>query len=105
LTVVAHPLDGVLERIRERFNRLSVEGTLAAEFLAHLESLATFHEENFESHPKPDPVEFPPSLPVAFAVCNADCGAREFVVDGSTQECQRCGALMFRVAVASYALE
>ncbi len=47
-------------------------------------------------------VEFPDRIHIAYAVCRNDCGAREFIVDGSTQRCQRCGNLMFRTDVAEY---
>ena|SRR5437667_12575142 len=53
---------------------------------------------------EPGVVSFPERLPVAFAVCHPECGAREFIVDGSTQECQQCGANMFPTDVAEYRL-
>jgi hypothetical protein len=49
-------------------------------------------------------VVFPESISVALAVCTKKCGAREFIVDGSTQRCQYCGHLMFRTEVAEYTL-
>ena len=47
-------------------------------------------------------VAFPESLPIAFATCHADCRAAEFIVEGSTQECQMCGRHMFRQATKDY---
>jgi hypothetical protein len=37
-------------------------------------------------------------------VCHPECGAREFIVDGSTQECSHCGGSMFRSDTAEYRL-
>jgi hypothetical protein len=51
----------------------------------------------------PDVVaEFPETVPIAYAVCHSDCGTKQLIVDGSTQECQRCGRLMFRTEVKEY---
>jgi hypothetical protein len=47
-------------------------------------------------------VTFPVRLTIAFAICK--CGAKEFIVDGNTQECQTCGSLMFRTEAAEYEL-
>ncbi len=52
-------------------------------------------------YPKVIP-DFPKTLYVAYAVCHADCGVKELIVDGSTQECQRCGRLMFRSETQEY---
>jgi hypothetical protein len=57
-----------------------------------------------DDYPEVADVAFPPSLHVAFAVCSRECGAREFIVDGQTQVCQRCGRLMFRTEVREYHL-
>jgi hypothetical protein len=51
---------------------------------------------------EPGKIEFPRELPVAFAVCSKKCGSRQFIIDGSTQVCEYCGRLMFRVEVATY---
>ncbi len=48
-----------------------------------------------------DPM-FPESIHVAYAVCHPHCGVREFIVDGSTQECQHCGGHLFRTATHEY---
>lgn len=71
--------------------------------IAHMRSLARF-EADPADYPEPSDVSFPERLHAAFAVCHPECGAREFVVDGSTQECQRCGGRMFRTDVAEYRL-
>lgn len=54
---------------------------------------------------EPGKIEFPNELSVAFAVCSKKCGARQFIVDGSTQVCEYCGRSMFRVEVATYTLK
>jgi len=54
---------------------------------------------------KPGKTNFPRDLPIAFAVCSKKCGAQQFIVDGSTQVCEHCGRLMFRVEVATYRLK
>jgi hypothetical protein len=95
---MGHELDRIFERIREQHaalrnacDRESIE--------AHLRSLAG------ESDPpiaEPTAPNFPKTIHVAFATCA--CGVREFIVDGSTQECQFCGGLMFRQESAEYEL-
>jgi len=49
-----------------------------------------------------DEVEFPEKGYITYAVCSRECGNAEFIVDGSTQICDRCGRTMFRTAVAEY---
>jgi hypothetical protein len=68
-----------------------------------LETLATW-EADSEDYPDPGAVSVPECLSVAYAVFHPECGCREFIVDGSTQECQRCGSMLFRTVVASYRL-
>ena len=48
---------------------------------------------------------FPKTIHIAYAVCKKECGVREFIVDGSTQRCQKCGSLMFRTDVSKYLLD
>ncbi len=55
-------------------------------------------------YPRVRALDFPPQIPIAFAVCGKTCGVREFIVDGSTQVCRHCGRLMFRTEVRWYAL-
>jgi hypothetical protein len=54
---------------------------------------------------KPEKIEFPKFLPIAFAVCSVKCGNRQHIVDGSTQVCDYCGKLMYRTAVRTYVLK
>jgi hypothetical protein len=49
-------------------------------------------------------VEFPAEVQIAFAICHPACGTQEFIVDGSTQECQFCGGLLFRTETRGYRL-
>ena len=51
-----------------------------------------------------DAVMFPEAIGVAYAVCSKACGNAEFIVDGSSQICDRCGKIMFRTAVKVYVL-
>ena len=71
----------------------------------HLRHLTYHHEDGPMDYIDPGPIEFPDRLPVAFAVCHPECGRAEFVVEGSTQECQSCGGLMFRKETAWYRRE
>jgi len=61
-------------------------------------------EYSLKNYPEVHDVKFPPVLHVAYAVCAKTCGTREFIVDGQTQVCQRCGGLMFRTEVREYRL-
>jgi hypothetical protein len=72
------------------------------DFMEHLRSLA--RKEEPMDYPEVSHVDFPEKILIAYAVCHPECGAREFIVDGSTQECQHCGGLMFRTEVAEYRL-
>jgi hypothetical protein len=49
-------------------------------------------------------IKFPETIHIAYAVCNTECGAKEFIVDGGTQRCQHDGGLMFRGPVRQYRL-
>jgi hypothetical protein len=49
-------------------------------------------------------VVFPSEIPIAYAVCPPDCGAAQFIVDGSSQICEYCGRQRFRTAVRWYVL-
>jgi len=51
-----------------------------------------------------DDVQFPEYVPVAYAVSVKECGCAEFIVEGSTQICEYCGTLMYRVATRWYRL-
>jgi hypothetical protein len=100
---VSENLDALFEAIRDRYEHLGPQTHRRQSFLAHLRSLATW-EADAQDYPDPGTVSFPAEVSVAYAVCHPECGRREFIVDGSTQECQHCGSLMFRTHVANYRL-
>jgi hypothetical protein len=100
--------ESLLASIRTRYSELLSGSDLRLRrFLNHIENLGLWEAEGL-----PDAsmkavaasVTFPDSLPIAFATCHPECGATEFIVDGSTQECQRCGRLLFRHRVEEYAI-
>ena len=95
--------DTLFAEIRARYDALPAGSDARADFVAHLRSLARFLDEPMD-YPTPSAVAFPEGMAVAYAVCHPECGASEFIVDGSTQECQRCGGLLFRTEVRSYEL-
>jgi len=96
-------LDALFESIRAQLADLSPESDAHQSLFAHLRHLALGEDEPMD-YPDPGAVAFPETMPVAYAVCHPECGAREFIVDGSTQECQYCGGLMFRTEVREYVL-
>ena len=71
--------------------------------MAHLRSLARWDQEP-NNYPAVAAPSFPERLPIAYAFCHPECGTREFIVDGSTQECQRRGGLLFRAETREYEL-
>ncbi len=92
--------DELLCRIIRRYSELGPSKSRRESFLWHVESLATWENESMDY---PDlEVEFPTEVTVAYAVCHPDCGVREFIVEGSTQECQRCGRNLFRLESRKY---
>ena len=93
-------IDALLEKVKTRFSELRPDSSAQKNLLLHLESLARWNAEPMD-YPPPSKV-FPSEVLIASATCHPECGAQEFIVDGSTQECQRCGGLMFRHSVASY---
>lgn len=96
-------LDALFESIRVRVAELPARGGDREAILAHLRSLARWGQEPLD-YPEPGEITFPAALSVAYAVCHPDCGAREFIVDGSTQACQHCGGHLFRTEVRDYVL-
>jgi len=94
-------IENLIKDIRSRFEILGPQKCRKESFLAHLRSLGRW-EADGGNYPDPGEVTFPENIHISFAVCNQECGIREFIVDGSTQECQRCGDLMFRTDVAEY---
>jgi hypothetical protein len=71
-------------------------------FIAHLRSLTRWEEGRGE--PPDVEIPFPKTIWIAVAVCDVGCGRIELIVDGSTQECQHCGSIMFRTSVREYHL-
>lgn len=94
-------IDEILAAIRNRYSELPIEGPTRASFVSHLHSLSRWHQEP-KDYVEPETVDYPERIPIAFAVCHPECGRAEFIVDGSTQECQACGSLMFRVESSWY---
>lgn len=97
-------LDSLYKAISRRLKELPDGSCARGDVLGHLMALARFNAQP-NDYPQVEKVEFPQSMHVAYAVCHPECGCREFIVDGSTQECQRCGALMFRTEVKEYQLK
>ena len=95
-------LEALFESIRAQLAELPENSDARQSLLSHLRHLAA--DEEPMDYPDPGAVSFPETIGVAYAVCHPECGAREFVVDGSTQECQYCGGLLFRTEVREYAL-
>ena len=96
-------LEGLLEAIRKRFNELPEAASHRNRYIAHLRSLSNWENEQMD-YKEVTNVSFPDELTVSYAVCHPQCGKEEYIVEGSTQECQRCGGLMFRTEFAQYKL-
>ena len=96
-------LDALFAAIRERLAETAPGSDGRAALLAHLRNLARWQQEPLD-YVDPGPVTFPATLPVAYAVCHPECGGAEFIVEGSTQECQHCGGLLFRMETREYEL-
>lgn len=95
--------DEVIGRIVARLNEL--EGSKSYDrLMTRLTALTRYGNEAMD-YPVPENVDFPDVVPLAYAVCHPECGKREFIVDGSTQLCDRCGSTMFRTEVATYRIE
>ena len=95
--------DALFALIRARYDALPNGSDARTDLVSHLHSLARFLDEPID-YPEPAAVAFPAEIPVAYAVCHPECGADQFIVDGSTQECQRCGGSLFRTEVRTYVL-
>ena len=96
-------IDTLFAEIRARLEEAGPDSGSADAIVAHLRSLARWRREP-QDYVDPGPVAFPASLPIAYAVCHPECGAAEFIVEGSTQECQYCGGLLFRMQTRDYGL-
>ncbi len=97
-------IDDLVTAIRNRYLELPIEGSTRSIFLSHLRSLSRWYQEPMD-YIEPVSVNYPEQIPIAFAVCHPECGRAEFIVDGSTQECQTCGSIMFRVESSWYRQE
>ncbi|BBL71813.1 hypothetical protein [Methylogaea oryzae] len=93
-------LDALIAQIKTRHAELRVGSARYDSFMAHLQSLGSWEQEAM-NYPDETP-DFPENIYLAYAVCHTDCGVKQVIVDGSTQECQRCGRLMFRIATKKY---
>jgi len=100
---MADELSELFEAIRRRYENIGPSQCRQESFLAHIRSLATW-EADASDYPDLGSVTFPREVEIAYAMCHPECGRNEFIVDGSTQECQYCGALMFRTETATYRL-
>jgi hypothetical protein len=96
---MASDIEPLLNSIRQRWTDLAGAPVYRESMRLHLQSLGT---DATDCVSETENVNFPDRLSIAFAICK--CGIREFIVDGSTQECQTCGSLMFRTEVADYEL-
>ena len=65
----------------------------------------SFEPYALEDYPDVTAVAFPEEIHIAFAVCGKQCGNQEFIVDGQTQVCQRCGKLMYRTFVQKFVID
>ena len=92
-------IEDLITGIRHRYEELTEKEKRAYE--KHLASLARFHNEPMD-YPDITEIEFPKDIHVAYAVCHPDCGAKEFILDGSTQRCHYCGGEMFRTETRRY---
>jgi hypothetical protein len=93
-------LETMISQIRARYAKISKDSPRVESFLLHLRSLGQWEQEPMD-YPTVT-ANFPKGVHIAYAVCHPDCGTKQLIVDGSTQECQRCGRLMFRTAVQEY---
>lgn len=93
-------LEAALLQIRNRFEQIKGHSLQAESFLLHLRTLGRWQQDPMD-YPQVA-AEFPKTIHIAHAVCHPECGTAELIVDGSTQECQRCGGLMFRTSVRKY---
>jgi hypothetical protein len=92
-------LSELFSRIADRFRELRNGGSRQS-LLAHIRSLTRWEQEPNDYGDVQ--IAFPERIAIAVAVCHPECGRAELIVDGSTQECQRCGGLMFRTEITEY---
>ena len=100
---MANNLDTIFDELKIRYSEL--QNTCDKEsFVKHLCAIALWNNEPMD-YPEVSNVKFPEGLHIAHAVCHPECGVQEFIVDGSTQKCQKCGRSMFRGEVEFYSLK
>jgi hypothetical protein len=94
-------LETLISQVRARYAKIRKDSSQMESFLLHLRSLGQWEQEESMDYPTVT-ADFPKTVAIAYAVCHPDCGTKELIVDGSTQECQRCGRLMFRTEIQKY---
>jgi hypothetical protein len=97
-------IDSLLCEVKKRYESLPENKEIRNSYIRHLNSLARWYDEPMD-YPEVKKVKFPKVIFISYAVCHPECGAREFLVDGSTQRCQKCGGLLFRTEVKKYVLD
>lgn len=98
-------IDDLIQKIREHAAKIMTQKSSSKRerFLMHLESLGHWENDPMD-YPEAKP-DFPETVHVAYAVCHPNCGRKELIIDGSTQECQSCGQLMYRIDTKEYVLK
>lgn len=94
-------IDKLLEPVRRCWETLPDNDDARESFLMHLNSLSRYRNEPMD-YPEESKAEFPETIQIAYAVCHPECGIEQFIVDGSSQECQVCGGLSFRTKTKKY---
>jgi len=101
--MTSNELDDLIVRIKKRYDEVGLDKNPSKRerFVMHLQSLGHWEKDPMD-YPEEATATFPESVHVAYAVCHPNCGRQEFIIEGSTQECQRCGGLMFRTTTQEY---
>ena len=94
----------LFDNILKRYLELGPNSERRLSFIRHVENLSQWESDisDIEEEFIVPLLIFPPEIYVSLASCHPNCGTQEFIVDGSTQECQRCGRLMFRFESRKY---
>ena len=93
-------LKAYFDEIEKRFGELNNVCDKES-LILNLKSLARWNKEPMD-YPDLTGVKFPDTIFIAHSVCHPECGVQQFIVEGGTQKCQRCGGLLFRNEVAKY---
>ncbi len=94
------------QRIKKRYAEIKKTDPKKGSFIAHLESLGYWETDSPPGYVYPDiKTTFPKHIYIAYAICDQGCGTLEFIVEGSTQECQYCGRHMYRMDTKTYELK